>query len=343
MGSSASFSDPSSIEKSWGLFMTSVQHVALDPAREHVDPLDPNVPPPDRSKWAPEWQAAWTSPEMEAFREGLRLRGLPDIRSAVLDDLSSYFRLDAEACIYQATHSHELSAEEWLAKPVRTSEDEITDFYLHHVRPWVFGLLWYAYLQAEGYKYPISVVIAQDLRGRRGGACLDFGAGIGATAQMFALLGYTPSLADISTPLLDFARYRLERRGQLATFIDLNHQPVGRNAYTVITAVNTLHHLPDLPSLSKTAHDLHSALRPGGLLVADFDVSPRHRGAARLYDDDLPLRRVLRHAGFEQRRHLGVGMFRYEKVADSGVLHAVRGLRDRVVLGNARRYWRSIR
>jgi len=47
---------------------------------------------------------------MEAFRESLRIRGLPDIRSAVLDDLSSYFNLDAEACIYRARNSFEPSS-----------------------------------------------------------------------------------------------------------------------------------------------------------------------------------------------------------------------------------------
>jgi hypothetical protein len=78
---------------------------------------------------------------MEAFREGLRLRGLPNIRSAVLDDLSSYFKVDAERCIHLARHSFELSAKEWLAAD-RSNRESVTDFYLN-VYSYAFGILWY--------------------------------------------------------------------------------------------------------------------------------------------------------------------------------------------------------
>jgi len=50
----------------------------------HIDPLDPDTPTPDKSMWTPLRRDAWASQEMEAFRESLRIRGLPDIRSAVL-------------------------------------------------------------------------------------------------------------------------------------------------------------------------------------------------------------------------------------------------------------------
>ena len=62
----------------------------------HIDPLDPDTPTPDKSMWTPLRRDAWASQEMEAFRESLRIRGLPDIRSAALDDLSSDLNLDAK-------------------------------------------------------------------------------------------------------------------------------------------------------------------------------------------------------------------------------------------------------
>jgi len=233
----------------------------------HIDPLDPDTPAPNKSMWTPLRRDAWASQEMEAFRESLRIRGLPDIRSAVLDDLSSYFNLDAEACIYRARNSFEPSSKQWLTKD-RSTEKAITDFYLHLSPEYALGILWYTYLQAEGYEYPVSVVIARDLASSisrdlasmQKGRLLDFGSGVGATAQMFGLLGYGVSLADVSTPLLDFARYRFSRRGQQASFIDLNQTPVERNAYSVITAVNTLAHVPNI---LKTAQLLHAALLPG--------------------------------------------------------------------------------
>lgn len=305
-------------------------HVLLDPHERG---------PPDRSSWTSLQKAAWMSPEMEAFREGLRLRGLPDIRSAVLDDLSSYFHLDAEACVHRARYSQELSSKEWLAKPERMSEADITDFFLH-LDSYVFGTLWYSYLQAEGFAYPVSVVIARDLACRPPGSVLDFGSGVGATAQMFGLLGYQPALADISAPLLDFARYRLERRCQVASFIDLNTTALGDSEYDVITAIQTLASVPNLP---KAAALLHRALRPQGRLYADIDASPRLPGSARLYDDDLPPRRALLRGGFAQERNIDGASIRYRRVSRSGVLHALRGFRDAFMLGEARRLWRRLR
>jgi SAM-dependent methyltransferase len=267
----------------------------------HIDPLEAGTPTPNRSHWTRLQRDAWASQEMEAFREGLRLPGLPDIRRAVLDDLSTYFQLDAESCIYGARHSIEVSAKQWLAKPDRSSENGVTDFYLNLSQEYALGILWYAYLQAEGYAYPQSVIIARDLAAQPKSRLLDFGSGVGATALMFGLLGYSVSLADISTPLLDFARYRFERRSRTASFIDLNKMSLVSNGYSVITAVQTLAHVPDI---SKTAELLHAALVPGGTLYADIDVHPRQRGAQRLYGDDLPGRRAIHHSGFVAEKAL---------------------------------------
>jgi hypothetical protein len=85
-------------------------------------------------------RGAWASQEMEAFRESLRIRGLPDIRSAVLDDLSSYFNLEAEACIYRARNSFEPSSKQWLTKD-RSTETAIIDFYRHLSPEYALGIL----------------------------------------------------------------------------------------------------------------------------------------------------------------------------------------------------------
>jgi SAM-dependent methyltransferase len=278
---------------------------------------------------------------MEVFREGLRLPGLPDIRSAVLDDLSGYFKVDAETCVYLARHSFELSAKEWLSQEDRSDEKSITDFFLH-VHSYAFGILWNAYLQAEGYYHPMPVVIARDLRSwasEKRTPLLDFGSGVGPTAQMFELLGHPVSLADISTPMLDFARYRFERRRQDANFIDLNRAPIGTEAYGVITAIQTLASVPNIPD---TARRLHAALRPGGVLYADIDVG-RHKGAQRLYDDDLPAKKAIRRCGFVAEKAVDFTTFRYRHVPSSGAKHALRSLRDELMLGAPRRLWRRFR
>ena len=65
--------------------------------------------------------------------------------------------------------------------------------------------------------YPVDVVIAQSLPAdAAGGRVLDLGSGAGTVAQFLAGLGYRVDLADISTGLLDFARFRLQPRGVAA-------------------------------------------------------------------------------------------------------------------------------
>ena len=96
-----------------------------------------------------------------------------------------------------------------------------------------FDLLWFAYLQAEGYGLPTSVLALQAIGTRdHGPAHLDFGSGAGVTSQVFARAGYETTLADISTSLLDFARFRLSRRGAIARFIDLNEEKLGTGRTT---------------------------------------------------------------------------------------------------------------
>ena len=162
--------------------------------RVHADPLEPGAPAPD-NRSGPGFGAMLGAARRWRPFGKFRVHGLPDIRSGVLDDLSSYFKVDAEACIYRARHSYELSAKEWLAGADRSSEEGIADFALH-LNSYIFGTLWYAYLQAEGYAYPPSVVIARDLASWNEGHAqsskiLDFGSGAGVTGRCFTFLATT--------------------------------------------------------------------------------------------------------------------------------------------------------
>jgi hypothetical protein len=55
------------------------------------------------------------------------------------------------------------SVEEWHARE-RHTPDEIADFY-RTMQSWAFDLAWYAYLQTEGYAYPVSVAAARSISG----------------------------------------------------------------------------------------------------------------------------------------------------------------------------------
>jgi SAM-dependent methyltransferase len=261
----------------------------------HPDPLDPAIPQPDPQGWRKALREAFAGAEMELFRASLRLPGVTDLRAAVLDDLSTYSGLSPEECVQRSRDWKSWSVKEWSGAD-RSGPDGVTDFY-RTTQSWSFDLLWFAYLQAEGYSYPTSVqaLRAMAARGHRR-AHLDFGSGAGVTSQMFARAGYETALADVSTSLLDFARYRLERRREAARFIDLNDERLEIGRYDVITALDTLILIPDL---AEVVAGLHAALRPGGWLITNLDVRPPSpENAWHLYDDELNLRAILHRAGF---------------------------------------------
>ncbi|MFN8037019.1 MAG: class I SAM-dependent methyltransferase [Acidimicrobiia bacterium] len=295
----------------------------------HPDPLDPTAAPADRSTWTALRAEAFDSPEMGEFRRALLVPGRPDVRSSVIDDLSTYYGFEPEDCVRRCVEWERWSVEEWKATH-REGADDSTEFY-RSTRSWSFDLLWYAYLQTEGFAYPESIVTARFLRSRRpGGRHLDFGSGTGVTGLLFDALGYETELADIASSMLEFARYRYDRRGRTARFIDLNEDELESDRYDVITALDVLAHVPDIDQAAQT---LHRALRPGGWLVANFDVRARGEDetAWHLYQDDLPLRAAVQRAGFRPRACLD-GKFCYERVERSGAAKRLTGATDWLLL-----------
>ncbi|HTT53450.1 MAG TPA: class I SAM-dependent methyltransferase [Streptosporangiaceae bacterium] len=294
----------------------------------HPDPADPTLPPPDPRNWPKAQQQAFASAEMKLFRACLSLPGSPDVRAAVLDDLSSYSGLPPEECVQRCRNWESWSVEEWLATD-RPGTDRLTAFY-QATESWAFDLMWYAYMQATGYGYPSSVLALRAMAALGNGRShLDFGSGAGVTSQLFARAGYETTLADISTSLLDFARHRLSRRGETARFIDLNEEKLETGRYDVITALDTLVHVPDLADV---VAGLHRALRPGGWLLTNFDVRPPSpENAWHLYDDDLDLRATVHRAGFVPCSRFGPYVA-YRRVDPSETAQGLRVRLDQLVL-----------
>ena len=293
----------------------------------HIDPEDGATRPPAPASLTPAEREAWTGPLMETFREGLRLAEMSDVRTAILDDLSAYYGYSPDECVQRCLHWEEWSIAEWKSGN-RSSADGLVDFY-QSTQSWSFDLLWYAYLQATGYAAPGSVMLATEATRRGvgpGAQHLDFGSGIGATAQLFQGLGYVSTLADISTTLQAFARFRFERRGQSATFLDLNTTALPADCYDVVTAIDVLAHVPDV---AVTARELHQAMKPGGILFANYDVRPpSDANAWHLYADVAPLEWAVRRAGFARRGAVDGSWGIYERVEPRGAAYAVRSARD---------------
>lgn len=244
---------------------------------------------------------------MRLFADSLRPPAGGSVRDGVIGDLAEYFDLSPEQVVNRCLHWEDESVQEWRASS-RDASEGLAQFY-DSVRSWSFDLLWYSYLQTVGFAYPKHVVVADEIRRPETHArVLDFGSGVGVTAQLFGALGDDVALADVSAPLLAFARWRLEQRGVKATYIQLPAD-LPPASYDLITALDTFAHVPDA---NETARQLYRATRPGGYLAANFDARRKsERNAWHLYDDDLPLRWAIERTGYVPLKHIDGSLWIY--------------------------------
>jgi hypothetical protein len=131
---------------------------------------------------------------------------------------------------------------------------------------------------------------------------LDFGSGIGSDALVFASVGCRVTLADISGPLLAFAKWRCERRGFDVRTIDLKIARPPRREFDAVVCFDVLEHIHrPLRTLDDSAVDaarrdaLHARpVRAGPdrpIHVAHEDVvTPRMRTVGFHRRDDLETR-----------------------------------------------------
>lgn len=242
---------------------------------------------------------------------------------AIIADLVQYSCLPIEEVRKLATSSETISEKKW-NEADRSTPEGLRAFY-RSVSNWVFGTLNYHARQAESDLYPLPVQVAAGLD-RTPGDHLDFGAGVGTASLLFARLDWRPVIADVSPPLLEFARWRCAQHGVQARFIDLNEEGLGEQQYDLITAFNTFAHIPDIDPTLKA---LRLALRPSGLLVFDIDTRQRTPGNEWFFfRSPRPVLRPLRRMGFIRRPNIGGQMYVYERAELSGPRRAWYGVID---------------
>jgi SAM-dependent methyltransferase len=252
---------------------------------------------------------------------------------AVLLELSEYSgKSVAEVRQIQET-VHEISKERW-EEVDRSSPAAVRDFYKNS---WniVFSGLNYHARQAEGLNRPLPVDVVAAIPPFGSAEMLEFGAGVGTAGVLFARAGWRVTLADISVPLLEFAKWRLARLGVGATFIDLNEEALGPNKYDLITAFNTMAQIPP-SALDETLVSLRNALRTGGLLVFDVDARRRSRGEQyyfyahpHYYAHTYEVVRRMRRLGFVKKPNIGP-MLVFQRADQSPLSRTVLGLVDLV-------------
>lgn len=152
---------------------------------------------------------------------------------------------------------------------------------------WVGGYVDYEW----GHLRPLLAAYGIDVAGRR---ALEFGANVGASAIVLAVLGADVDAVDVSEEMIDLARSNAERYGHSA--IRFHHVPDTRvlpfadASFDLIGCNSVLEYVhPD--HLAAVQRELDRVLRPGGLLLVTGTSSrlwPRETHSGNWFGNWLP-------------------------------------------------------
>ncbi len=210
-----------------------------------------------------EYRATW--------QDALLLEGHQDLEASILVELGEYVECADLAEVRRRCQAAMTGVEqEWKASVKPGDRQSIEAFYdqspVH-----LYELMWWHTLVDD--LSPLAYVTALHFARQRGcGSALDFGAGVGSGAILFARHGLNVAVADISTTMLDFCEWRFGYKRRLpAQVIDLQFTPLPRQAFDLVTAMDVFEHLVDPVG---TVERVWESLKPGGFLFGRFDDSP---------------------------------------------------------------------
>lgn len=227
------------------------------------------------------------------WRDALLLPGETDLIASGLRELSEYFNISREEARRSCENAIAESKREWESAPRRTP-DQIVDFY-RRTRSYLFEHVWWHAAQVETNAANVELMNYALQRGARN--YLDFGSGVGSNAILFAKRGFNVTLADVSETMLDFARWRLERRGLRANFINLNRERLPRERFDFVTAVDVCEHLSEPEAV---INRIAQSLKMGGAFVFNHRVGEDEERPMHILMSAAPLFRSLRLNGLRE-------------------------------------------
>ena len=193
-----------------------------------------------------------------------------DLRQELTLELSEYFGAsiaEIEARLADATTRF---TEEWREQITDPSDERAVTRFYNESKTELFDL---ACWHAEDPIHFRTLVCADIAAQRPGRTYLDYGSGIGSDALVFAAAGFDVTLADVSSPLLAFAKWRCERRGFQVRTIDLKRESLPARRFDAVVCFDVLEHVhKPLRALDR----IQRSMKPGGLLFlhAPFGEDP---------------------------------------------------------------------
>jgi SAM-dependent methyltransferase len=227
--------------------------------------------------------------------EALLLPGETDLVESGVRELAEYFGISRDEARHDCQRALEDGKREWEASRRRTPE-EIKEFY-RRTRSYLFEHIWWHATDIEANRVNVAILDYAKERGAR--QYLDFGSGVGSNSILFARHGFKVALADVSRTMLDFARWRLRRRGIEAEFIDLNEAELPASRFEFVSAVDVCEHLAR-PNAEFRC--ISRALKPGGAFVFNYRAGFDEQRPMHILATAAPLLRAIRRNGFRETR-----------------------------------------
>ncbi len=202
----------------------------------------------------------------DTWEQALLSGGHRDLPASLVAELGAYFgHGEADDVRLQCSDALARVKGEWQQAVDRKDRQSVERFY-NDSRAMIYELVWWHTLCED--TSPLAYVTAlrfATLHGCR--RYLDFGAGVGSGGIVFARNGFDVSLADISSPMLEFSRWRFDTRDLRAEFVDLKEQGLPAGTFDMVAAMDVFEHLVDPV---RAVDDLWLAMRSGGYLFGRF-------------------------------------------------------------------------
>jgi 2-polyprenyl-3-methyl-5-hydroxy-6-metoxy-1,4-benzoquinol methylase len=231
------------------------------------------------------------------WRQALLLEGHADLQESLLWELSRYVGCADLAEIRRRCQGAVHAIKDgWNEKANRSTDRTAVEEFYDHNQAMLYELMWWHSLGED--TDPLGYVTALHFARQHGcRSYLDFGAGVGAGGILFARHGFEVTLADISSALLGFSKWRLDLRMLEGKDIDLKAQGFPREAFDFVTAMDVFEHLFDPVGAMEA---LGRAMKPGAYLFARLQADANEDRPLHLVKDFKPVFKCLGALGFNE-------------------------------------------
>jgi SAM-dependent methyltransferase len=219
------------------------------------------------------------------------------LREELVEELARYLGIAPDIIRERLKDATAAFADEWRAMvPDPTNSRQVVRFYEASTTE-LFDL---AEWHASDTIHLRTLVCLDVAAERRAKTVLDYGSGIGSDAIALASAGFDVTLADVSGPLLAFARWRCQNRGLEVRTIDLKREPLATRQYDAVLCFDVLEHVPNPVA---TLRRIRRSMRPNGLLFMHAPFGVDHERPMHIVEKDVATP-WMRAIGFEPRPEL---------------------------------------